>query len=72
VYVRASLEVCEARDPRGLYQAARSGGIADFTGISAPYEAPLEPELVLDTEEHGVDELVDRVVQRLRLEHLVR
>jgi len=72
LYVRASLGVCESRDRRGLYRAARSGQITDFTGVSAPYEEPLEPELLLDTEEHSVDELVERVMQRLRLEHLVR
>jgi bifunctional enzyme CysN/CysC len=49
IYVKAGLEVCEARDPRGLYKRARAGEIAEFTGISAPYEAPETPELVVDT-----------------------
>jgi adenylylsulfate kinase len=47
VFVDTPLEICEARDPKGLYQQARAGKIAHFTGISDPYEAPLDPELVL-------------------------
>ena len=50
VYVRAPLALCEQRDPKGLYRRARAGQIAEFTGISAPYEAPDAPELVIDTE----------------------
>ena len=49
VFVEASVELCEQRDPRGLYAKARTGEIPEFTGISAPYEEPLRPELVLDT-----------------------
>jgi bifunctional enzyme CysN/CysC len=50
VHIRASLETCERRDPKGLYARARSGEIDEFTGISAPYEEPADPELVVDTE----------------------
>ncbi|HQV30510.1 MAG TPA: adenylyl-sulfate kinase [Calditrichia bacterium] len=49
VYVKCDLEVCEQRDPKGLYKKARAGEIPNFTGISAPYEAPENPELVVDT-----------------------
>ncbi len=49
VYVKCDLEVCEARDPKGLYKKARAGIIPEFTGISAPYEEPVNPELVIDT-----------------------
>jgi len=49
IFIKADLTVCEARDPKGLYAKARRGEIADFTGISAPYEAPVDPELVVDT-----------------------
>jgi adenylylsulfate kinase len=49
VHVRAPVEVCEARDPKGLYRRARAGEIAEFTGVSAPYEAPEAPEVVVDT-----------------------
>jgi adenylylsulfate kinase len=51
IYVRASLEACEARDPKGLYKKARAGSIADMTGIGSPYEPPEHAELVLDTEQ---------------------
>lgn len=49
VFVKASVEVCEKRDPKGLYAKAKTGEIKEFTGISAPYEEPLSPELVLET-----------------------
>jgi adenylylsulfate kinase len=58
VHVSTSLETCEQRDPKGLYQKARAGGIPDFTGISAPYEPPERPELVLDTGVLSVEESV--------------
>lgn len=48
VFVQASVELCEQRDPKGLYKKARAGEVKEFTGISAPYEEPLKPELVLD------------------------
>ncbi len=51
VYVKADVAVCEERDPKGLYKKARAGEIPEFTGISAPYEAPEEPDLVVDTVE---------------------
>lgn len=56
VYVRASLEACESRDPKGLYKRARTGEIPEFTGISSPYEPPEEPDLVVPTDELAVDE----------------
>jgi adenylylsulfate kinase len=49
VYVSTPISVCEQRDPKKLYQRARSGEVAEFTGISSPYEAPTDPDLVLDT-----------------------
>ena len=63
VYVKAALEACEARDPRGLYKRARAGEIAEFTGISAPYEAPEGPELVVDTEIADIDACVGQIVE---------
>jgi adenylylsulfate kinase len=56
VLVDASLETCESRDVKGLYQKARAGEIPEFTGISAPYEAPENPELVLDTNTQTIEE----------------
>ncbi len=66
VFVDASLEVCEQRDPKGLYKKARAGEIADFTGISSPYEPPEAPELRLDAGAAAVDDLVKRIVELLR------
>ena len=65
IYVNASLETCEKRDPKGLYQKARAGEIKGFTGIDAPYEAPENPELVLDADNKGIDELAAEVVAYL-------
>ena len=66
VYVNASLETCEARDPKGLYKKARAGEIKSFTGISDPYEAPVNPELVLDSNSKGIDELSNEVIAYLK------
>lgn len=65
VFVDASLEVCESRDPKGLYKKARAGEIADFTGISSPYEPPEQAELVLNANDLTPDELAELVVQKL-------
>jgi adenylylsulfate kinase len=62
VYVAADLSVCESRDPKGLYKKARAGQIAEFTGISAPYEAPEAPELTLRTDQADVDTCAQKVV----------
>ena len=62
VFVRASLEACERRDPKGLYARARRGEIAEFTGVSAPYEPPEAADLVLDTEALAPAEAIDRFV----------
>ncbi|MES1990952.1 MAG: adenylyl-sulfate kinase [Pseudomonadota bacterium] len=62
IYVKADVATCEGRDPKGLYAKARSGEIKDFTGISAPYEAPETPELVIDTASTGLDECLDQLV----------
>ena len=65
VFVDAPLEVCESRDPKGLYQLARDGKIANFTGISDPYEAPETPELHLQAGALPAVELAEKVVQTL-------
>ena len=65
VYLSASLETCESRDVKGLYQKARAGQIPEFTGISAPYEAPEQPELVLDTGRQSVEESVGELLRYL-------
>lgn len=66
VYVRCPLEECEQRDVKGLYKKARAGQIADFTGISSPYEPPADPELVIDTAGHAVEESVEILVNFCR------
>ncbi|MDS3993520.1 adenylyl-sulfate kinase [Staphylococcus capitis] len=66
VYTKCSVEECENRDPKGLYKKARSGEISEFTGISAPYEAPDHPEIILDTEHESINQSVDRVIQYLK------
>ncbi|MDA5192446.1 adenylyl-sulfate kinase [Govanella unica] len=66
IYVKADVATCESRDPKGLYKKARTGEIAEFTGISAPYEAPEAPELVVDTANSSVDDCVQQVVDYVR------
>ncbi len=65
VYVECPLEICEQRDPKGLYKKARAGEIKGFTGIDDPYEPPLNPELVLNSASTPAEELARRVVQYL-------
>ena len=62
MYIYADLEECERRDPKGLYKRARSGEIADFTGISAPYEAPENPDMVIDTVTGSIDDCAKQIV----------
>jgi len=65
IYVNASLETCEKRDPKGLYKKARAGEIPNFTGISDPYEPPEKPELTLDADNKGIDDLAREVIAYL-------
>ncbi|MFK0520785.1 adenylyl-sulfate kinase [Paenibacillus illinoisensis] len=67
IYVQCSIEECERRDPKGLYKKARSGNIPHFTGISAPYDVPEDPSLIIDTEQLPLDEAVQKIVQYLEL-----
>ncbi len=65
VFVDAPLDVCEQRDPKGLYEKARAGIIPEFTGISAPYEAPEKPEIVLNTGDQSLEESAGIVIAYL-------
>lgn len=65
IFCDAGLEVCEQRDPKGLYKKARAGEIPEFTGISAPYEAPDQPEMVLKTGQESLEESTRRVLDLL-------
>ena len=65
IWVNASVETCEGRDVKGLYKKARAGEIPEFTGISAPYEEPTNPELVIDTNGQTIDESVAHLISLL-------
>ena len=65
------ISVAEQRDPKGLYKKARAGEIKDFTGISAPYEAPDHPEIVIKTHESSVEECVAQIVEWLQAKGLM-
>ncbi|UXU64517.1 adenylyl-sulfate kinase [Staphylococcus agnetis] len=71
IYTKASVEACEARDPKGLYQKARTGEIPEFTGISAPYEAPEHPEIVIDTEQTPIERSVQYIINYLEVHHYI-
>ena len=66
VYCNCSVDICESRDVKGLYAKARKGEIAEFTGISAPYEAPESPELAVNTATASVDECVETILGYLQ------
>ena len=66
VYTECSVEECEKRDPKGLYEKARSGEIKEFTGISAPYEAPKHHEITINTETQSIDESVEHILNYLK------
>lgn len=72
VHVATPIEVCEARDPKGLYERARAGEIKDFTGVDAPYEAPLAPELTIDASKDDVGASAARVIAYLEARAIVR
>jgi adenylylsulfate kinase len=66
IYCQCPLEVCEERDPKGLYRKARAGEIKEFTGVSAPYEEPLEPEIVVDTAASTPTDCVQQILEALQ------
>lgn len=65
VYVKCPLEVCRQRDVKGLYKLAYEGKIKEFTGVSDPYEEPIHPELIVETDKETVEESVQRIFARL-------
>ncbi len=75
VYLKCSLEECERRDPKGLYQKARAGNIQHFTGLSDPYEAPQNPEIIIESDKQSVREAVNQIIRylsksgKLRFDH---
>src|SRR5256714_6410370 len=71
VYVRCPIEVCRQRDVKGLYKLVDEGKIKNFTGVDDPYEEPLHPELIVETDKETVDESVERILAKLvELEYL--
>ena len=71
IFVDCPLEVCEARDTKGLYEKARAGEIKEFTGISAPYEEPSQPELTVNTNNHTLEECTEQVIALLESKGLI-
>lgn len=63
IYVKCPIEVCEARDVKGMYKLAREGKIKNYTGVSAPYEEPITPDLILETDKVSLKECVDKVLK---------
>lgn len=72
VYVKCSLDECEKRDPKGLYKKARANQISEFTGISAPYEEPLSPEIVVETDKQFINECVEQIICYLIEKGIIR
>jgi adenylylsulfate kinase len=66
IFVNCPLDVCEDRDPKGLYEKARKGQIPDFTGISSPYETPDRPEIIIQTNTMTIDESVHKILSILK------
>lgn len=71
VYVKCSIDTCEERDPKGLYVKARQGLIKDFTGINSPYEEPVNPEIVVESDRTTIEESVEQVIQYLKQRDLI-
>jgi adenylylsulfate kinase len=72
IFMKASLDVCEKRDPKGLYKSARKGEIRNFTGIGSPYEVPSNPDLVIDTVKYSIEECLqiclDAILPRIKVQ----
>ena len=71
IYCSTSLEVCESRDVKGLYKRARAGEIKNYTGIDSPYEAPDNPELIIDTENESLEGSVTKVIDFLKSKEII-
>lgn len=66
IYVNCPIQVCESRDPKGLYKKARNGEIPDFTGISSPYEPPSSPEINIETDKMTIEQSVKKIIAFLK------
>jgi adenylylsulfate kinase len=65
IYVKCSVEAAENRDPKGIYKKARDGKIENFTGINHPFQEPLNPEIIVDTEQQSIEECIDHTLSQL-------
>lgn len=65
VYVKCPISICEKRDPKGLYKKAKAGLIKEFTGIDDPYEEPLNPEIIIETNKESIDDCVNKIINYL-------
>ena len=71
VYCKCDIEICEERDPKGLYARARNGEIENFTGISGPYEEPIKPDMIIDTNQLSIEEEVIEIINQLQNKGLI-
>lgn len=71
VFIDTPLEVCESRDPKGLYKKARKGEIANFTGISSPYEAPTNPEIHIINNNRSIEDISEQIINYLKEERYI-
>jgi adenylyl-sulfate kinase len=71
LFIKCDLEVCKRRDPKGLYKKALAGEIKDFTGIDSPYEEPEQPEVVVETDLHSVEEIVVQLGEYLARRQII-
>ena len=71
IFVKASVDTCEKRDPKGLYQKAKKGEVKEFTGVSAPYEEPLRPEIILDADTMTIEAEVEMVLDYLKEKQVI-
>ncbi len=71
LYVKCSVSECENRDPKGMYKKAREGVIKEFTGVSAPYEEPVNPGIIVDTEKYNLEECVNQVIDYLEQKRIL-
>ena len=67
IFVDAPVEVCEMRDPKGLYKKVRNGELSNFTGIDSPYETPVNPDLLADTVKYSPQELAETIIEKFHL-----
>lgn len=72
IFIKCSLAVCEERDPKGLYKKARTGSITEFTGISAPYEEPQHPALIVETDQCSLEQCSEKIIAYLSENHYLR